>query len=169
MKYEEFIINSKLEFPYRLIDIAESGEQFIFQFKEFDEGQTDYSVSTTGVTGKFGILYIGKGLNCNFSCDITIGNVRDFLIALENACDNMNDGKAVLENYGSLNRTYLSVVFGKKGHCEITGNFLNEDNFYQSGISFSFSLDQTYISDMLRRMDIFFGELYRIQGHNRYY
>lgn len=168
MKYKEFIINTKLELPYRLIDIAESGEQFIFQFKEFDEGQTDYSVSTTGVTGKFGILYIGKGLNCNFSCDITIGNVRDFLIALENACDNMGR-KAVLENYGSLNRTYLSVVFGKKGHCEITGNFLNEDNFYRSGISFSFSLDQTYISDMLRRMDIFFGELYRIQGHNRYY
>lgn len=169
MKYKEIIINSKLELPYRLIDIAESGEQFIFQFNEFDDRQTDYSVSTGGVTGKFGIVYTGKGLNCNFSCDITIGNVRDFAIALENAYDNMNGRKAVLENYGSLNRTYLSVVFGKKGNCEMTGNFLNKDNFYRSGISFSFSLDQTYISDIIRRMDIFFKELYRIQGHNTYY
>ena len=169
MKYKEFIINSKLELPYRLIDIAESGEQFIFKFKEFDDKQTEYSVSMGGLTGKFGIIYIGKGMNCEFNCDITIGNVYDFFMSLDSLYENFGCSKAILENYGSLNRTYLSVAFDKKGHCEITGNFLNEDNFYQSGISFSFSLDQTYISDMLGRMDIFFEELYCIQGHSTYY
>lgn len=51
----------------------------------------------------------------------------------------------------------------------MTGNFLNEDNFYKSGISFSFSLDQIYIQDIIKNMDDFFEELYRIQGHNSYY
>lgn len=166
---KEIIINSRLELPYRLIDIEEWGERFIFQFKKFDDGQTDYSVSATGVTGKFGIVYIGKGMNCEFDCDITIGNVRDFAVSLENAYDNMNDGKAVLVNYGSLNRSNLSVVFGKRENCKMTGNFLNEDNFYKSGISFSFSLDQIYIHDIIKNMDDFFEELYRIQGHNSYY
>lgn len=170
MKYKEIIINSKLELPYRLIDIDESGEHFIFQFNEFDDKQTDYSIRTGGVTGKFGIIYSGKGMECSFDCDITIGNVRDFYISLENAYENLNGSRAVLENYGSLNRTNLYVAFDNKGHCEITGNFLNEDNFYKSGISFSFfSLDQTHIADIIGKMDIFFEELYRIQGHNTYY
>jgi len=169
LKYKETIINSKLELPYRLIDIAESDEHFIFQFNEFDDRQTDYSISMGGVTGKFGIVYIGKVLNCNFNCDITVGNVHDFAVSLENAYEKLNGSTAILDNYGSLNRTHLSVTFDNKGHCRITGNFLNKDNFYKSGISFSFSLDQTYISDMIRKMDVFFEELYRIQGHNTYW
>ena len=76
---KEIIINSRLELPYRLIDIEESGERFIFQFY----------------------------------CDITIGNVRDFAVSLENAYDNMNDGKAVLANYGSLNRSNFVMVHAK--------------------------------------------------------
>ncbi len=169
MKYKEIIINTKLELPYKLIDIEESDEHFVFQFNEFDDKQTDYSISMCGVTGKFGIVYVGKGLNCNFNCDIDIGNVRDFAVSLENAYDNLNDRKATLDNYGSLNRTHLSATFDNKGHCIITGNFLNKDNFYKSGISFSFSLDPIYVPDIIRNMDIFFKELYRIQGHNRYY
>ncbi|MDE6426628.1 MAG: hypothetical protein K2K89_10925 [Ruminococcus sp.] len=169
MKYKEIIINSKLELPYRLIDIDESGEHFIFQFNEFDDKQTDYSIRTGGVTGNFGIIYSGKGMECSFDCDITIGNVRDFAVSLENAYDHLDTRKAVLENYGSLNRSCLSVTFDNKGHCSITGNFLNKDNFYKTGIIFSFSLDQTYIADIIVKMDIFFKELYRIQGHNIYY
>ena len=170
MKYKEIIIESKLELPYVRIDIFERDEHFIFQFNEFDDKQTDYSIRTGGVTGKFGIIYSGKGMECSFDCDITIGNVHDFAVSLENAYDNLNGRKAILENYGSLNRTNLCVAFDNKGHCEITGKFLNEDNFYKSGISFSFfSLDQTHISDIIGKMDIFFRELYRIQGHNTYY
>ena len=169
MKYREIIINSKLELPYRLIDIEEADENFIFQFNEFDDKQTDYSIRTGGVTGKFGIVYSGKGMECSFDCDITVGNVYDFYISLENAYEYIKGGRAMLSNYGSLNRTNLSVAFDGKGHCEVTGKFLNKDNFYKSGISFSFSLDQTHISDILLKMDTFFKELYRIQGHHRYY
>ncbi|MCM1506105.1 MAG: hypothetical protein NC177_03070 [Ruminococcus flavefaciens] len=146
-----------------LIDISEWDEHFIFQFNEFDGNQTDY------LTGKFGIVYLGKGMECSFDCDITIGNVYDFAVALENAYEYIKGGKAVLANYGSLDRSNLSVVFDGKGHCEVTGKFLNADNFYKSGISFAFSLDQTHINDILIKMDIFFEELHRIQGHNKYF
>ena len=169
MKYKEIIIETKLSLPYVLIDISEWDEHFIFQFNEFDDKQTDYSIRTGGVTGKFGIIYSGKGMECSFDCDITIGNVHDFYFALENAYEYIKGGRAVLSNYGSLNRTNLSVAFDGKGHCEVTGKFLNENNFYKRGISFSFSLDQTHISDILLKMDTFFKEMYRIQGHNRYY
>ena len=152
-----------------MIDIEEADENFIFQFNEFDDKQTDYSIRTGGVTGKFGIVYSGKGMECSFDCDITVGNVYDFYISLENAYEYIKGGRAMLSNYGSLNRTNLSVAFDGKGHCEVTGKFLNKDNFYKSGISFSFSLDQTHISDILLKMDTFFKELYRIQGHHRYY
>ena len=121
------------------------------------------------MTGKFGIVYSGKGMECSFECDITIGNVHDFYIALENAYEYIKGGRAVLSNYGSLNRTNLSVAFDGKGHCEVTGKFLNKNNFYKSGIRFSFSLYQTYIADIIKKMDIFFEELYRIQGHSNYY
>lgn len=169
MKCKEIIIESKLSLPYVLIDIFEWDEHFIFQFNEFDSKQTDYSIRMGGVTGKFGIIYSGKGMECSFDCDITIGNVRDFAIALENAYEHLKGGKAVLADYGSLNRTNLSVAFDKKGHCEVAGRFLNKNNFYKSGINFSFSLDQTHISDIIGRMDIFFSELHRIQGHDTYY
>lgn len=163
MKYEEMTIETKLEFPYVLIDISEWDEHFIFQFNEFDGKQTDY------LTGIFSIVYSGKGMECSFECDITIGNVYDFYIALENAYEYIKGGKAVLSNYGSLNRSNLSVAFDGKGHCEVTGKFLNKDNFYKSGINFSFSLAQTHINDILIKMETFFKELRRIQGHNRYY
>ena len=119
IKYKEIIINSKLELPYRLIDIDESGEHFIFQFNEFDDKQTDYSISTGGVTGKLGIIYSGKGMECSFDCDITIGNVRDFAVSLENSYDNMNDRKAILENYGSLKRTKYLFSYKKYGIIRI--------------------------------------------------
>ena len=169
MKYEEITIETKLEMPYVLIDIEEWDEHFIFQFNEFDGKQTEYSIRTGGVTGNFGIVYSGKGMECSFECDITIGNIHDFYISLENAYEYIKGGKAVLANYGSLNRSNLSVAFDGKGHCEVTGKFLNKDNFYKSGINFSFSLDQTHINDILIKMEIFFKELHRIQGHNRYY
>lgn len=162
-------IETKLEFPYVLIDISEWDEHFIFQFNEFDSNQTDYYIRTGGVSGNFGIVYSGKGMECSFECDITIGNVYDFYIALENAYEYIKGGKAVLANYGSLNRSNLSVAFDGKGHCEVTGKFLNKDNFYKSGINFSFSLDQTHINDILIKMEIFFKELRRIQGNNIYY
>lgn len=163
------MIKSKLQLPYKLIDIDEFGEHFIFQFNQFDDGQTDYSINMGGLTGIFGIVYSGKGMECSFECDITIGNVRDFAISLENSYDNLDNRKAILCNYGSSDRSNLSVTFNKKGNCEVLGNFLNKDNLYKSGISFSFSLDQTYIHDIIKNMDTFFEELYHIQGHNRYY
>ncbi len=167
--FNEVKIDSELELPYPLIDVENSGEHFVFQFVSFDKGQTDYSIENGGITGQFGIKYTGKGMNCDFLCDITIGNVRDFVVMLEDAYDNLNEGKAELSNYGSLDRSYLSFTFDKRGRCEISGRFDNKENMYNSGIRFSFSIDQSYISSILHNADHFFEEIYRLQGHNRYY
>lgn len=164
----EVIIDSKLELPYPLIDIENSGEHFIFRFVSFDKGQTEYSIENGGITGQFGIKYAGNGMNCEFPCDITIGNVRDFAVLLEDAYDKLDIQKVELSNYGTLDRSYLSISFDKKGHCEISGRFDNKNNMYNSGIRFSFSIDQSFIASTLHNMDLFFEEIYRLQGHNRF-
>jgi len=166
--FNEVIINSNLELPYPLINVENSGEHFVFQFVSFDKGQTDHYIENGGITGQFGIKYVGKGMNCDFLCDITMGNVRDFAVLLEDAYDNLNDGEAELSNYGSLDRSYLSFSFDKRGHCEISGRFDNKENMYNSGIRFSFSIDQSFISNILHNTDCFFEEIYRLQGHNRF-
>ncbi len=165
----EVIIDSKLELPVTLIDIENFGERFVFRFVSFDKGQTDYSVKNGGITGQFGVKYVGKGMNCDFLCDITIGNVRDFAVSLEDAYDKLNGGKVELSNYGSLDRSCLSFSFDKRGHCEISGRFDNKENMYNSGIRFSFSIDQTFIAGIIHNMDLFFEEIYRLQGHNRFF
>lgn len=166
--FNEVTIDSKLELPYTLIDIENSGEHFVFRFVSFDKGQTEYSIENGGITGQFGIKYSGKGMNCEFLCDITIGNVRDFAVLLEDAYDKLSAEKVELSNYGTSDRSCLSFTFDKRGHCEISGRFDNKENIYNSGIRFSFSIDQSFIAGILHNMDNFFNEIYRLQGHNRY-
>lgn len=168
--YTTQTIESTIELPYKLIDIDTGRENFIFLFNEFDDNQTDYSIKMGGVTGKFRVIYQGKGINCNFGCDITVGNVYEFYMSLDNAYDALGKNSvAILKNYGTLNRTNLTINFDNKGHCFVDGYFKNEDNLYESGIFFSFKIDQTYLIESLNSMKTFFQELRRIQGHNDFY
>lgn len=164
-------IESAIELPYNLIDIDTGSEHFIFQFNAFDDNQTDYSIKIGGITGKFNMIYQSKGISCNFECDITVGNVYEFYISLDNAYDIMSgkNSVALLKNYGTLNRTNLTISFDNKGHCFVNGCFKNKDNHYKNGINFSFEIDQTYITDILISMEIFFKELRRIQGHGNFW
>lgn len=164
-------IASNIELPYDLIDINTGSEHFIFQFISFDDDQTDRSIEMGGVTGKFGIIYQCKGIDCNFECDITVGNVYAFNYSLDTAYDLMSGRNAVsvLSDYGdTLNRTNLTIRFDSKGHCLMDGHFKNKDDLYKSAVSFSFEIDQTDVSDMLVSMNKFFEELIRIQGHNNF-
>lgn len=168
--YTTRIIESMIELPYKLIDIDTGSEHFIFQFKTFDDNQTDYSIKMGGVTGKFSIIYQGKGTNCNFGCDITVGNVYEFYISLDNAYNMLGqNATAILKNYGDLNRTNLTINFDNKGHCFVDGYFKNKDNLYESGIIFSFGVAQTYLTESLDSMKTLFQELRRIQGHSDFY
>lgn len=163
-------IESTIDLPYKLIDIDTGREHFIFQFRAFDDNQSDYSIKMGGVTGKFSVIYQGKGINCNFGCDITVGNVYEFYMSLNDSYNMLGQNSAaILKNYGSLNQTNLTINFDNKGHCFVDGYFKNEDNFYESGIIFSFRVDQTYLSESLNSMKTFFEELRRIQGHNTFY
>lgn len=169
--YEIQKIESTLELPYNLIDIDAANEHFIFRFNTFDDNQTDYDIKMGGVTGNFGIVYKCSGTECSFGCDVTVGNVFDFYKSLDNAYDIMfgKNSSAFLTNYGSLDRTNLTIKFDNKGHCFADGNFKNADNQYKSGIFFSFEFDRVYVQYILSSMDKFFTELIRIQGHNKFY
>lgn len=167
--YEIQKIESTIELPYNLIDIDTGNERFIFRFNDFDDNQTDYSIKTYGVTGKFGVVYQCRGTDCRFECDITVGNIFDFYMSLDTAYDIMfgKNSSAILTNYGNtLDRTNLTIKFDNKGHCYADGYFKNSDNKYKSGFFFSFEFDRIYVSDMIVSMDKFFTELRRIQGHN---
>ena len=167
---EQGKIESTIELPYQLIEMNNGSEQFILQFNAFDNLTEDY-IKWNGVTGKFSVIYRSPGMKCHFGCDVTVGNVYDFYIALDTAYDLLGNGAvAVLKNYGDvLNRTNLTIQFNHKGHCSVEGYFKNKGTQYRSGISFSFELDQTYITEILISMEKFFEELGRIQGNRNFY
>ena len=169
--YSEIKIESSLVLPYRLINVQHDDELFIFAFKCFDEKQTDYSIQHGGVTGIFEIEYSCFGLESHFTLDVTVGNVYDFYKSLKDAYDKCfcKDCNATLQNYGSLNRTSLSLSFDKLGHCLIKGSFLNREHQYKSGVSFEIEIDQTYIPEILLSLKSFFEELKKIQGHDTFY
>ena len=166
-------INSTLELPYKLIDIGDRNERFIFAFKCFDENQTEYSIQAGGVTGKFEITYKCSGIESNFECDLTIGNLYYFYIELDTAYDIKfcKDSVAILKDCSeTLNRTKLMFRFDKLGHCFVEGCFKNKGNNYRSSISFEdIEIDQTFIPDILISLEKFFDELKRIQGHSKFY
>lgn len=170
--YKEIEIISELQLPYKLIDINEGEEQFVFSFKSFEPKQTEYSIKSGGITGVFEITYKCIGIESQFECDITVGNVYDFYVGLDYAYDIQfgKDTVAVLKNYGdTLDRTNLTFTFDKKGHCILNGDFKNKNTQCKSGISFEFEIDQTYIPEILRSLENFFSELRRIQGHSVFY
>ena len=170
--FKTVIIDSNLELPYKLIDIHEDGEQFALSFKEFDSGQSDYSIERGGLTGKFEVTYNCCGINSQFECDMTIGNLFDFYIQLENSheCLSGTDSIAVLEDYGSDKRTNMTFNFLNNNRVVISGNFLNSNTLYKSGIQFEMEIDTFYvISETLNSLEYFFNELKRIQGHSTFY
>ena len=155
------------EMPYPLMDIQSGGEHFQLCCTEIvPEYRTPDAEQPTDFCCKFGIRYEGSGLSACFRCDITAGNVQAFYYAL----DDIFDGLAVtrtaqLVNYGTLERTSLSVSFDKRGGCVLKGDFLNADSSYQSGIQINMQLDQSYFLDSLCAMQRFFRTLGEVQGH----
>ena len=171
--FKEADIETTLELPYTLIDIGEDEERFVFAFRRFDENQTDYSIQAGGLTGKFEVMYRCKGMESRFECDITVGNVYELFVALDNAYEGFS-GKlpsVVLHNYGNAPyRTEMTFKFEKTGHFIFSGRFMNKSNEYRSGIIIdSIKSDSVFLSDILKNSEKFFAELSRIQGHRNFY
>lgn len=164
-------IESTIELPFKLIEIDKGGEQFVFAFKCFNDDQNDYSIEMGGVTGKFEITYCCPGINSGFQCDLTVGNVYQFYLDLDNAYNIQlgKDVKVIMHDY-SEDRTILTFSFDKTGHCVVSGFFKNDENGCRNGICFDeIEIDQTEIPPMLSAMKKLFIELERIQGHSNYY
>lgn len=170
--FEAVPINSNLDFPYKLIDVQEGGEQFSLFFKCFDTDQTEYSIEKGGLTGQFEVSYSCSGINSRFDCDMTIGNLYLFYIQLDNTYECLPGGEpvAVLEDYGSDMHTRMAFKFDAKGRVVISGRFMDNVTDYKSGILFEIQTDTFYvISEILNSLKCFFDELKRIQGHSIFY
>ncbi len=164
MKNNEFVIDTQLQLPYNIIDISSAyDEHFVFRFLRFDEGQTEYSVKNRGITGEFGIEYHGRGMDCDFSCDITMESVRDFFLAVESEYDGMGSGTVMLQDYSADNRTMLIFTRDRHGHFRADGKILNKDARYESGLVFAFDFDSGCILDTIRAGGKFFHEMYRLR------
>ena len=170
--YQTTEIESNFTLPYDLICIQDGGMQFRLTFKCFDENQTAYSIQTGGLTGTFEVTYQCAGMDCQFECDMTIGNLYYFYIALENGYECLPgiEPVAVLKNDGETrNRTNLTFTFDKQGHINVNGCFRNKCDGYHSGIVFELQIDVSYIYDILSALESFFDALKRIQGHSNFY
>ena len=157
--------------PFPLIDIAAEGGQFRFLCTEiYPEFRTPEQTELTGFDCGFAVEYAERGLSAQFGCDISVGNVYDFYQSLETAYQQLDPEKpAVLENYGSLDRTAIRIQFDRHGGCLLTGHFLNAESHYHSGIQISMPLDQSYIGEILRSLRYFFRTLTDAQGHANFY
>ena len=161
-------IVSSLELPYKLIEIDRSGEHFVLAFSCFDEGQSDYSIRMGGVTGRFEITYYGIGIDSSFPCDLTVGNVYQFYLDLNNAYNQLGKETEVTMQYYDNERSALTISFDKTGHCDISGHFKNKITACRNGICFDgIQIDQTEIQRMLSAMKKLFDEFERIQGHSK--
>ena len=159
-----------LGLPYPLIDIQSGGAHFRFLCTDIPENQTEYTIRQGGIECRFGIEYEGFGLSAKFGCDITVGNVYAFYRSLDDIYNMLAATQtAMLENYGSLDRTSLSVSFDARGGCLIAGSFMNRDSRYQSGIRIHMESDQSDISDSIKAMQHFFRILAAAQGHFNFY
>ncbi len=162
--------DSIFELPYKLMDIDMVDEHFSLAFIKFDEGQSEYSINHSGITGDFEIAYKCSGIESKFECDMTIGNLYYFFVALDNAYDieNCKNNIVTLENYGSSKRSVLKLKFDN-GRYFVNGYFKNKNNKYNSSIGFNFEIFLTDIVEILISLDNFFSEIRRIQGNNNFY
>lgn len=166
MDYKTVTIESSLKLPMKLIDIEKDAEHFIFEFLEFDKNQSDYSIKMGGITGKFGIRYSDYGINCEFPCDITVGNVFEFYENLKQGYGQL-DGTAALRDYTG-DRFKMTIAFHKHGHCVMNGTFKNKNNLYKSGITILMYCDQTYIGPSITSLEQLFTEFAKIQGNTQF-
>lgn len=152
------------------MEIDMGDEYFSLAFVKFNEGQSEYSIKHSGAAGDFEITYKCNGIESKFECDMTIGNLYYFFIALDNAYDiqNCRNNVVALENYGSLKRSVLTIKFDNRQYF-VSGYFKNKNNLYNSSISFNFEILLTDIVEILISLDNFFSEIRKIQGNNNFY
>ena len=153
-----------IELPYQLINIDMGDEHFSLTFKKFAKEQSEYLLRHKCVTGDFEIEYNCSGIKSKFECDITIGSLFCFYIALDDAYDiqSCRDNTVSSGNFG--NSSELMLRFDK-GHYFFSGCCKNKNNGNKSAVSFDFEIQQADIVEMLMSMDDFFCKIKKLQGN----
>lgn len=159
-------LHTALPLPYTLLELKEGQSCFFLRFLGLEEGQTEESIRLGGISGEFGILFQEPGIDAEFRCWLTIGEVYQFYQALQDCLKNLS-GEAVL-SHCAKEYSFLKVHFNQKGYGLVEGTFRNHQKPSLTGaLSFSLSCDQTYFS--LSRFERLFAELAQLQGSDKFF
>lgn len=162
---------SKIELPYKVLDVGRDDERLIISFKSFKRHQDSFSIQRGGLLGDFEVCYKCNGIDCRFECELTPGNLQCFYYELDNVYEGFPGTVpvAVLENtVGEAERTKVTFRLDQ-GRFYISGCIKNKNNDYKSGIIFDFDIDCIYISEILTDLDNFINALADIQGHRNFF
>ena len=146
--------------PYCVFDISAIDGRVKLLLAAIDKG-TPESIKMGGITADFNIQVAIDGINADFECFITTGNLYKFYKELQECYNNLN-GTAVLK-YHSEKLTRISVDFKNTGKCTIYG-YAQTNSYKRNRIEFCIECDQTYIEPNIKMMEILFDELAALQG-----
>ena len=149
-----------MELPYCVFDISTNDGKIKLLLTNIDKGTLE-TVKMGGLIADFNIQIVVYGINADFKCWITIGNLYDFYIKLQECYKNLY-GTAVLK-YHDEELTRISVDFQNTGKCTVYG-YAQTKSYKKNKIEFCIECDQTYIEPNIRMLKILFDELAVIQG-----
>lgn len=150
-----------MELPYYAIDISVSEGKLNLLVTAIDEG-SPVSRKLGGITADFKIKLDVGNIVADFKCWISIGNLYAFYIDLQKCYENLQ-GVAILKDY-SETLTNISFSFYECGKVDIHG-YAKDGAYTRNRIEFGIKCDQTYISPLLKSLNLLFDELAIMQGY----
>ena len=150
-----------MEIPCNIIEICTNEGAFVLSIIAIDEG-TPESIRRGGITADFNIQIRVDGINADFKCLLSVGNLFAFYSELQEKYRYLS-GKAVLKDC-SERLTNVIFDFHKTGGCRIYGHAYSSA-YSGNKIEFSLDCDQTYISPVICSLKLFFDELAELQGY----
>ena len=153
-----------MEFPYYAFDISTDDGELKLSVTAIDKGMPE-TLKMGGLTVDFNIQVTVCGINADFKCWISVGNLYIFYTTLQKCYNNLC-GVAILKDY-SEKLTNISVDFHKTGKCTIYG-YAQNGVYSGNKIEFRLNCDQTYIDANIKTLKKLFDELALIQGFDKF-
>lgn len=149
-----------MDLPYCAIDISTCNGKMRLLVTDVDKAAPE-ALKRGGVTAEFHIQIAVDGINADFNCSISLGNLYIFYIDLQK-CYKEVKGTAVLKDY-SERLTNIAVCFIHTGQCVVSG-FAQNGAYSKNKIEFYIQCDQTFINQNIKSLKALFDKLAAIQG-----
>lgn len=149
-----------MDLPFCVIDISTEQGKIKLLATDIDRG-TPETLKRGGLTVTFSIQIAVDGINADFDCSISLGNLYTFYVDLRK-CHNDVNGIAILKDY-SERLTNISFCFNHMGQCGVSG-FAQNGAYSKNKIEFSIQCDKIFIDQSIKSLKVLFDELAEIQG-----